>query len=255
MKLNCYTLVAPQHTCKIVPAPAKRDWMEAFPDKHAYRCLPLAIANTAGWQLLCPCDIEIKFNGKMGRDDVKVKSTNGFDVRYAAESNFTRGILTFFTNYLFETEPGWQLLATGPFNQPKDGLYPLTGIVETDWLPYPFTMNWQITRPGTYTFKKDEPFCQIMPIPKSYLQTIEPAIHSIDDNHALREEKEAFQDERAAFRARQEAGDYEALQQGWQRFYFQGKMPTGTEAPDDHTNKMRLKAPIDKRGTKVESSK
>lgn len=255
MKLNCYTLVAPQHTCEIIPAPVKRDWMDAFRDRHAYRCLPLSIANNAGWQLLCPCDLEIEFSGGMGKDDIKVKATDGFDVRYAAESNFTRGIVTFYTNYLFQTEPGWQLLATGPFNEPKDGLYPLTGIVETDWLPYPFTMNWQLTRKGTFKFKKGEPFCQIMPIPKSYLQNVEPVMYNITDNPELQIEKEEFQQKRTEFRARQDAGDRDAIEQGWQRYYFVGKMPTGLEAPDDHTNKMRLKPLIDKRGTKVENPK
>lgn len=255
MKLNCYTLVSPEHTCPIIPASSKRDWMEAYPSKHAYRCLPLAIANTAGWQLLCPCDLEIKFTGGMGKEDVQVKATDGFDVRFAAESNFTRGVLTFYTNYLFETEPGWQLLATGPFNEPKDGLYPMTGIVETDWLPYPFTMNYQITRPGIFTFKKDEPFCQIMPIPKSYLPNVEPVMYDISDNPALQAEKEAFQKSRSEFRGRQDAGDAEALEQGWQRFYFTGKMPTGLEAPENHINKMRLKPVMDKRGTKIENPK
>jgi hypothetical protein len=41
-------------------------------------------------------------------------------------------------------------------NSPKDGIAPLTGVIETDWLPYPFTMNWQMTRPGSVRFDKDE---------------------------------------------------------------------------------------------------
>ena len=34
------------------PAPHRRDWMDESPDRYAYRCLPLAIANTHGWELL-----------------------------------------------------------------------------------------------------------------------------------------------------------------------------------------------------------
>jgi len=40
----------------------------------------------------------------------------------------------------------------GPPNWPKDGVYPLSGLVETDWLPFPFTMNWQMTRAGSVSF-------------------------------------------------------------------------------------------------------
>lgn len=253
MKLYAYTLTAPEKSCEIIPAPPKRDWMDAFPDKHAYRCLPLAIANNAGWQILCPCDIQVDFNGGMGKDDLKVQSTDGFDVRFAAESNFTRGILTFFTNFIFQTEPGWQLMATGPLNEPRDGLFPLTGIVETDWLPYTFTMNWQITRPGKFVFKKGDPFCQVIPIPKNYLEDVTPELYRIDDNPAFKAEKDRFQNERAVFRAKMDAGDEEALKQGWQRYYFKGQMPTGTKAPDSHVNKLRLSGFVDKRGTPVES--
>ena len=33
------------------PAPIARDWMDAAPQRHPYRCLPLVIANQAGWVL------------------------------------------------------------------------------------------------------------------------------------------------------------------------------------------------------------
>ena len=40
--------------------------------------------------------------------------------------------------------------AMGPPNHVKDGIQPLVGLVETDWLPFPFTMNWHLhpARPG-----------------------------------------------------------------------------------------------------------
>jgi hypothetical protein len=69
-------------------------------------------------------------------------------------SHFSSGIVTFHPDYIFRTDGEWDLLATGPFNSPKDGVYPLTGIIESNWLPYPFTMNWQVTRPGTIVFER-----------------------------------------------------------------------------------------------------
>jgi hypothetical protein len=76
--------------------------------------------------------------------------------------DFSRGIVTFHTGYIFRTDASTQLLATGPFNEPEDGLFPLTGIIETNWLPYPFTMNWQLTRPGSFRFAKGERYTMPM---------------------------------------------------------------------------------------------
>ena len=42
---------------------------------------------------------------------------------------------------------GWSMWAMGPPNHVKDGIQPLVGLVETDWLPFPFTMNWHLHPP------------------------------------------------------------------------------------------------------------
>ena len=61
MQLDCYKIydIAPE----IVPGRAQRDWMDAFTDRHPYRCLPLTMANSTGWEILCPFDIEIAWDG------------------------------------------------------------------------------------------------------------------------------------------------------------------------------------------------
>jgi hypothetical protein len=55
--------------------------------------------------------------------------------------HFGHGVLTFTTGYMFRTSPGWALWARGSPNAFKDRIVPLEGVVETDWLPFPFTMN------------------------------------------------------------------------------------------------------------------
>ncbi len=48
---------------------------------------------------------------------------------------------------------------------PKDGIYPLEGIVETDWSESNFTMNWIITRPNRMiVFEKDKPLVMLTPV-------------------------------------------------------------------------------------------
>ena len=54
----------------LAPAPAERDWMEEFAGRHAYRCLPVSIGNTYGWQLLLPVDVTAEWNGGPAASDV-----------------------------------------------------------------------------------------------------------------------------------------------------------------------------------------
>ena len=78
-------------------------------------------------------------------------------------SHFGCGIITWTLPYLFQTPPGWSLLARGPANWPFDGVSPLEGIVETDQAASTFTMNWKITRPDfTVRFDRGDPICMIV---------------------------------------------------------------------------------------------
>jgi hypothetical protein len=249
MKLIAYAIN--EYPPKLFAARPHRDWMDAFPAKHAYRCLPLTIANTHGWEILCPVPIEVTWNGGMGGADLEVKALKRLPgdrpVDHFCRSNFTRGVVTFHTDYVFRTEPGWDLIATGPINQPKDNAYPLTGVIETDWLPYPFTMNWQILRPGRVVFEEDEPYCCVFPVAKQALANVEPEIRSLADDPSLMGQHEAFKSSRDAFMKRMQAGDRTAVRQGWQRHYFVGRHPDGATI-EGHTNKLRLKEPVDRRG-------
>jgi len=238
---------------ELVPCTQERAWMDAFPERHAYRCLPLSIANTHGWELLTPAPFEVAWNGGQLAADLTVRALApfppGLPLEHFAASNFARGIVTFHTGYLFRTPPGWNLLTTGAFNEPRQGIAPLTGIIETDWLPYPFTINWQMLGPGTVRFERDEVFCTVMPIPKNYLEQWEVAIHAWTDDPVLRAEEAQFRAERTEFRDRLEAGDPAALKQAWQRHYFVGRHPDGTGGAD-HVNKLRLADPVDLSGTR-----
>ena len=237
----------------LVASTSDRVWMDAFQDRHAYRCLPLTIANAHCWEVLAPGGFEIEWNGRSGTADLVVRPLEDWpaDQPFAdfARSNFSRGIVTLHTGYLFRTPPGWSLLATGPFNEPRAGIAPLTGIMESDWLPYPFTMNWQMLDAGTVRFQKDEAFCAIMPIPKNYLPDWEIAIHNLADDPVLRAEQETFRAARADFLARVQAEDPAAIKQAWQRYYFVGSHPDGTPV-EEHVNKLRLADPQEMGGTR-----
>src|SRR5215471_21435605 len=184
MKLRIFTLN--NSPPKIVRAQRGRGWMDAFPGRHAYRCLPLAIANAYGWDILSPYSFTATWTGGSAASDVTFAAEgNAPYLDHFVNPNFSRGVVTFHTGYLFRTEPGWHLMATGPVNSPKDGMAPLTGIVETDWLPYPFTMNWQFTRPGAVRFEAGEPFCRVFPVPAGAAESVEPEIFEMSQDAEL----------------------------------------------------------------------
>jgi hypothetical protein len=247
-KLDCYALH--KHVPRLAPARVQRAWMDEFPDRHIYRCLPLAIANSFGWDMLCPVPIEIEWNGGPAIADLTVRALKplpgGRPLEHFCKSHFSRGTVTFHTDYIFRTEPGWALMASGPFNTAKDNAVPLTGIVETDWLPYTFTMNWKLLRAGLATFEEDEPFCSIVPIQVQPVLECQPNVRWLAENPELNRKHEQFRASRDDFYAKKKAGHSEVRDQAWQRHYFVGRFPDGTKV-EEHLNRLRLKEPDDLR--------
>ena len=91
MQLDCYKIheISPQ----IVPGKGQRDWMDAFPDRHPYRCLPLTMANSTGWEILCPFDVEIVWDGGPMENAILLESKEHPDgVNSFADSHFRRGL-------------------------------------------------------------------------------------------------------------------------------------------------------------------
>src|SRR5260370_1968310 len=123
MKLLCFALNSdPQ---KIARARASRQWMDDFPDRHAYRCLPLSIANAHGWDILCPVALAIDWNGGPRTEDLTVRALqtmpDGRSVSAFCRSHFSSGIGTFHTHYIVLTDDERDLPATRPFNSPNGG--------------------------------------------------------------------------------------------------------------------------------------
>jgi hypothetical protein len=241
MRLDCFKIhdVAPE----IVPARTARDWMDAFPDLQPYRCLPLSMANATGWEILCPMDLKVSWNGGPETQDLEFFTTGDpAAIASFADSHFRRGIVTFHTGHLFRTDPGWGVWVSGPPNWPKDGISPLTGLVETDWLPFPFTMNWQMTRPGEVVFRKGEPFAFLTLLEHHRLEAVQPVLRKLDTEPELHAQFQTWRDSRADFNARLGSGETEALKERWQRHYMRGDAQDGTAAPQ-HKTKRRMKPP------------
>lgn len=224
---------------EIVPAAHSRDWMDEFPDRHIYRCLPVAIGNSFGWDILCPTDVALRWNGGPDAKDITIEVADKEGFPAFAKSHFSSGVVTFEVGVIFRTSPGWALVATGPTNTLKDAIVPLTGIIETEWLPYTFTMNWRFTRPGRVAFAKGEPFCRVFPVPKNAVRDVRPTLRPLSANPDLEREHLEFRSRRDDFMRRLREGDPEALKSPWGKDYFKGLNPATGMVAEDHQQKLR----------------
>ena len=242
-ELKCFKVDADPP--KLVPARGERDWMDASSDRFAYRCIPLSIANASGWELLCPFAIEATWHGGARPADVTVTAEVPKDrLDRFAVAHFGEATLTFHTGYIFQTSPGWALWARGIPNTSKRNIAPLEGLVETDWLPFSFTMNWRFTRTGRVRFEAGEPFCFVTPIPHGTLDQIQPEILELDADPDLRAGFESWSASRNDFNRKLAELEPATVKQGWQRNYVQGRSPSGESALGFHISKRKLKTPI-----------
>lgn len=216
----------------------KRGWMDATRDQFAYRCLPLTIANQSGWDLLCPATLTAFWNGGSSIHDLYIKSG---EPAAGALSHFGHGILTFEISVLFRTSPGHNLWVKGPPNQPKDGISPLEGIVETDWSSATFTMNWQVTRPRhKITFERGEPFCRVLPYPRHYLEQFDTHTRTVATDPDLQARFEAWGRSRREFNESLQSRDDGSGRPAWQKDYHHGRDSHGDQFAD-HQTKVRVK--------------
>jgi hypothetical protein len=135
---------------------------------HAYKCLPLVVANQWGWQVLCPTDVRVCWDGSPAPAGLRVEVAP----RYAPsiKSQFGSGIVTFSPPWLFRTSPGWNLYLKGPSNRWKANCVALDGVIETWWLNYTFTINWKLIQPGVVEFAEGESLGQLIPVPHQTFQ-------------------------------------------------------------------------------------
>jgi hypothetical protein len=238
MRLTAYRLRSAVPVLR--PATPRRSWMDQTEERYAYRCLPLTMGNQFGWELLCPAACEVLWTGGRSVHSLQiVRLDDGTgELPY---SHFGHGVLTFNPRYLFRTDAPFQMYVTGPPNTPKDGIAPLTGMVETDWLPFGFTMNWQFTRPGVpVRFEKDEPFCHFFPVQPGVLESVEPVLRDLEDEPELARNYRAWERSRAQWIEDLHTEGTVANAQGWQRFYHRGRLESGENGAGEHRTRMRL---------------
>lgn len=217
--------------------------MDEAPESFPYRCLPLGIANSHGWEILSPCGFEAVWNGGSAVEDIVVSVDEGCRPEASPVALFGQGTFTVHVEGLFRTSPGWNLYVSGPPNTFKDGAAPLTAIIETDWSPYSFTMNWRLTRPHhPVRFEENEPIAHIFPVQRGVVESITPAFVAIDDAPELKSRFDQWSRSRDEFQERVRVHPPEKPSDRWQKFYYRGQNPDGSCPITDHARKLQIRA-------------
>jgi hypothetical protein len=240
MDLICY--LHPGWAPLIRPAPATRAWMDDTPESFAYRCLPLNIANSHGWEILTPCAFDAIWNGGAGTDAIAIRAEPGSKLENVPVSLFGQGVITFHIQGIFRTPEGWNMWIGGSPNRAKDGIAPLTGVVETDWSPFTFTMNWRFTRPGQWIrFDAMEPFCFLFPVRRAALESFVPKFEPLGADPATMKRFQDWSRARDEFHQRMITNPPAAPADRWQKHYYRGADASGESLIEDHLTKLRLR--------------
>jgi hypothetical protein len=243
-------------------APVDREWMDQSDQRFAYRCLPLTIANQAGWLLHSPATFTAWWDGGNFRDNVQLTfEASGSAAAYnpwsfridsssvaaapvvdrRISSHFGSGVVTFTIPFLFRTPPGVNLWVKGPSNWFKDGAHPLEGVVESDWLPATFTMNWKLTRPGhPVRFERGDPICMVVPVARGLAEGLEPLCLPLEREPEMHREYHEWLRTRTEFINGLLEQHPETVRRGWQKDYNKGLTASGARAPE-HQTRLHLK--------------
>ena len=235
----------------IRPCKPSREWMDNTPGQYAYRCIPLTAANTMGWEILNPVDVELSWSGMDGGDQIEVKAVKD---PFAPQPHFGSGTVTWYLPFLFRTPPEYGLIITGPANQDKQHIVPLDAFVRTDWVPFPFTMNWRITTPKTTVkFVAGDAICRVLPYPLELLNNMELELHDTQEDPAFMQKVKDWEKQRQVDYQNQQKAEQEWAAEGkkpamkdlWNSQYAKGR---GSDSGAvEHQNVWNCAEPVDKR--------
>ena len=246
---------APENVANLIrPARPKREWMDRTPENYAYRCLPLSAANSMGWEILNPVNCEFRWNGLTPHTQVFVYRER--ELRFGPKSHFGSGVVTWELPFLFRTTPEYGLVVTGPANHDRADITPLDGFIRTDWLPFPFTMNWRITSPDvSIRFEEGEPIARVFPYPLDLLDATEVELHDLDEDLEFKRQFEDWGKQRQQnYQSRQQKlsttqpGENPDLDSLWNRQYVKGKGASAAEV--QHQSLFRCEPVRDLRQTR-----
>ena len=217
-QIKIYRLNENKDIFKIVPLELVRDWMSDSRGKHAYKCLPLNIANQYGWAVLSPADFTVSWYGGAHESSVEVTSLDPDFGDHVAISHFGEATVTIQLDFIVRTPENYSTYIRGIPNKMDGIIKPLDAIVETDWLPFTFTYNFRFMDVGVVDFKKGEPLFCFFPIERNSVENFKINQLNIKDDDELGDDFRRLANERIS-----NSGTWE--KPIFQRFYAKAEAP------------------------------
>jgi hypothetical protein len=195
----------------IEPLSAKRDWMEATFDKHAYRCLPVTLTNQLGWAISFPEDITFMWDGQISTSGEHVKVLAGEKYIQTGRGQAT---VSFETGLVFRTPENYSLLTYNVPNMFMEGVAPYTTIISSSFFEGPLPVAWKVTKPFVpITIKAGQPVAAVFPISLTEIQGSVLTVKDIKD--LIRVKREIALDLDEAVKSAADA----AANGGWTDYY------------------------------------
>jgi hypothetical protein len=146
----------------IAPMSIKRDWMDATPEKHAYRCFPVSQANMVGWSLSCKEDIRFIWNGinDTSSENIKLLEPKGY--LYTSRGQST---ISLTTGLVFRSETNTSLLTINPVNFFSTEFETMSSLISTSFYDNPLPLAIKAKVPNKEVIiKSGTPIATIIPV-------------------------------------------------------------------------------------------
>lgn len=170
----------------ISPMSIKRDWMDATPEKHAYRCFPVTQANMVGWSLSCNQDIKFIWDGVNDTNSNHIDIIEGKDFLYTGRGQSTVSIST---GLIFRTDSNISLITINPVNYFNNDFETMSSLISTSWYNTSLPLAIKAKTPNKeIVIKAGTPLATIIPISLTAMDGTEIDIYDYSDPERKREE-------------------------------------------------------------------
>jgi hypothetical protein len=156
----------------------KRDWMEETAEKHAYKCFPISLANTIGYELSLPIDVTFVWDGISDSSPEHIKILSGEEFIQNSRANAT---VSFKTGIVIKSDSNISFLHMPVPNMFNDSYQTFTSIISTSFFDQEFPSAIKILKPDkAITIKANEPFATLVPISLTSMSDIELNLNDFD---------------------------------------------------------------------------
>lgn len=163
-----------KNSAQIKQLSVKRNWMDETPNKHAYQCMPVSLANTLGWGISFPTDISFIWDGICDTTDSHVKILSGEEYCSTGRGNATISFNTYLT---LKTDESITTLIMPVPNEFNENAQCFTNLISTSFYKPMLPIAWRIIKPNVeITIPAGTPVATIIPISLKDLQNFNVVI-------------------------------------------------------------------------------